>query len=300
MIGLAALRKKDSKPGPRLASSVSADSQSAGLNAGLSAIRDDTHSRFPKVVLIVTGMGMRGELEDDLRYRVGQMFSLPVPVLVHRYGVARSGSLLRPCQQAATRRLAVRLRALSDPEDVESRPPDVIAHSFGAWLVGQALRQNPDIRVSRIIMAGSVLRPDFDWHTLIADGQAEAVLNHYGSRDLWAYVSEFFIPDSGPAGFRGFARCSGVFNRPEPGFRHLTFFQPDHIDTVHRTLWRPFLTRPADELPQLSGPDISQPWRPLPWLLRANLLRVLLLGSLVAGGAELLLSVVHLMTGLLS
>ena len=255
--------------------------------------------RFPGMVLIVTGTGMRGEMEDDLRDRVGHMFSPPVPVVVHRYGVARSGSLFRPCQRAATRRLSARLRDLSDASDHPSLPPDVIAHSFGAWLVGQALRQNPDLRVGRIIMAGSVLRPDFDWHTIIASDQAEAVLNHYGSRDLWAFVSEFFIPDSGPAGFKGFVACSGVFNRLEPGFRHLTFFRSRHIDTVHRTLWRPFLTQPADKLPGLVSTDVSPLWRPRPWLLRANLLRALLLACLAAGTAELLLTAVRLMTGLL-
>lgn len=314
MIGLD-VQRNDRRPAPQLASSQAADNEIAAPNATAvprvgwegaecddvrGAAGGSARGRSPEVVLIVTGMGMRGELEDDLRRRVGQMFSPPVPVLVHRYGVARSGSLFRPCQQAATRRLAARLRELSDAGDVQSRPPDVIAHSFGAWLVGQALRQNPDIRVGRIIMAGSVLRPDFDWHTIIDRGQAEAVLNHYGSRDLWAFVSEFFIPDSGPAGFRGFAGCSGVFNRPEPGFRHLTFFQSSHIDTVHRTLWRPFLTQSADVLPGLVGPDISQRWKPRRWLLRANLLRALLLAGLAAGTAELLLSAVRLMTGLLS
>ncbi|MGH3402248.1 MAG: hypothetical protein ACRDRJ_06990 [Streptosporangiaceae bacterium] len=255
--------------------------------------------RAPGLVLIVTGMGMRGAVEDDLRRRVERMFRPPIPVLVHRYGVARSGSLFRPGQRAATRRLTARLRHLSVQEG-RSGPVDVIAHSFGAWMIGQALRENPDIRVGRIVMAGSVLRPDYDWNAVIARGQVEAVLNHYGSRDRWAFVSEFFIPDSGPAGYRGFVQCTGVFNRPEAGFRHHTFFQSDQIETVHRTLWRPFLTRPATDLPAVVGPDVSQVWRPRPWLLRANLLRALLLACLAAGTAELVLTAARLVTGLLT
>lgn len=302
---------KGRKPASRLAmpdaddSQISAEDGTTALGTDRSsndipdAADGSAQSRSPDMVLIVTGMGMRGELEDDLRDRVGRMFSPPVPVLVHRYGVARSGSLFRPCQRVATKRLAARLRALWPASDPQSRPPDVIAHSFGAWLVGQALRQNPDVRVGRIVMAGSVLRPDFDWRTIIVGGQAEAVLNHYGSHDLWAFVSEFFIPDSGPAGFRGFDRCAGVFNCRAPGFRHLTFFLSSHIDTVHRTLWQPFLTLPTDELPRLVSPGESQPWTPRPWLMRANLLRALLLTGLAAMGAELLLVVLRLMTGLL-
>jgi pimeloyl-ACP methyl ester carboxylesterase len=290
---------KGKKPASRTHSPPSADREVSAATTTADAADGTVQERSPQVVLIVTGMGMRGELEDDLRCRVGQMFAPPVPVLVHRYGVARSGSLFRPCQRAATRRLAARLRELSEADGPRPRPPDVIAHSFGAWLVGHALRQNPDLRVGRIIMAGSVLRPDFDWHAIIGNGQAEAVLNHCGSHDLWAFVSEFFIPDSGPAGFRGFAECSGVFNRREPRFRHLTFFQARHIDIVHRTLWRPFLTRPADELAGLVGPGSRQSWRPRPWLLRANLLRALLLLGLVAGFGEVLWSLVRLMAELL-
>jgi pimeloyl-ACP methyl ester carboxylesterase len=273
----------------------------SGVAGARAAAGTSAQTRSPSAVLIVTGMGMRGELEDDLRSRTGRSFAAPVPVMVHRYGVARSGSLLRPCQQAVTRRLAARLRELSAQSSYcGTEPPDIIAHSFGAWLVGNALQQNPDIRVGLIIMAGSVLRPDFDWHSLISRGQAETVLNHYGSRDWWAFVSEFFIPDSGPAGFNGFAQCAGVFNHPEPGFRHLTFFQSEHIGEVHRALWQPFLSRPAAELPELAGPDVSRAWRPRPWLLRANLPRFLLLGCLVTGTAELLLHVARLMAGLLS
>lgn len=290
MIGLVALRDRR---GPAQATGCVPGESTAPANWV-------AHGRSPDIVLIVTGMGMRGELEENLRDRTGRMFSPPVPVLVHRYGVARSGSLFRPCQRVATRRLAARLRDLSDAGGPQPRTVDVIAHSFGAWLVGQALRQNPDVRVGRIIMAGSVLRPDFDWHTIIAGDQAEAVLNNYGSRDLWAFVSEFFIPDSGPAGFRGFIRCPAVFNRRERGFRHLTFFSSSHIENVHRTLWQPFLTLPADQLPGLVGGDAPQRWRPRPWLLRANLGRALLLAGLVAGFGGLALGVLRLTGGLLS
>lgn len=285
VVGIIGLRKSKS-PASEPAEPGFAYKESAG---------DLPVQRSPTLVLIVTGTGMRGELENALRDRVAHMFRPPVPVLVHRYGVARSGSLFRPCQRVATRRVAARLRELSEGSGSPSSPPDIIAHSFGAWLIGQALRQNPDIRVGRIIMAGSVLRPDFDWRTLIERGQVEAVLNHYGSRDLWAFVSEFFIPDSGPAGFRGFAQCRGVVNYREPGFRHITFFLERHIESVHRTLWRPFLTMPVGELARLATIQDSPLWHQRPWLLRANLLRFLLLAGLMIGVAELLLGVVRLM-----
>jgi serine/threonine-protein kinase len=59
--------------------------------------------------------------------------------------------------------------------------PDIIAHSFGTWLVGHALESNPDIQVGRVVLTGSILRPDFNWKEHMPSGQVEAVLNHYGN-----------------------------------------------------------------------------------------------------------------------
>lgn len=69
---------------------------------------------------------------------------------------------------------------------------------------------------------------------------------------------------------------------------------------MYRTVWRPFLTRTAEELPAVAGPDISQAWRQRSWLLRANLLRALLLVCLTAGTAELLLAGTRLLTSLVT
>jgi pimeloyl-ACP methyl ester carboxylesterase len=255
---------------------------------------------LPSRILIVSGMGMRGKMEDALSDRASGFFTPAVPVIVNRYGVFRSGTIFRFCQRAATERIAEWLRdqACCTRDDNSRGRPCVIAHSFGAWLVGHALEQNPDIRVGRIIVAGSVLRPDFDWSTLLADGRAEAVLNHCGRLDMWSWVSEFFIPDSGPSGYRGFAACAGVYNRFEPYFRHTTFFQDRYIDKVHRDLWLPFLKAPAQELPGLVGTAKSPPWRQRSWLMRANLIRAILLLALTAALTECLLTAGRVLAGL--
>lgn len=245
-------------------------------------------------VLVVTGVGLRGELEDRLVRHAGQSFDRPVPVTVHRYGVLRSAVLFRWCQRAATKKLAVRLRQFT------ADPPDVFAHSFGAWLVGHALLGEPRLRVGRVVLTGSVLRPDFDWSRLVSRGQVEAVLNHYGRQDNWCRVSELFIPESGPSGYSGFVECAEVFNHAQPRFAHTTFFQAGIIEEAHRSLWRPFLTLQSDELWRLADPASEGSWRPVPWLFQANLLRFLV-AFVIAGGAVyavgLLLKVIRSLGG---
>lgn len=277
----------------------------ANTSCGHSCSRDaligtSKDPQLPSAILIVTGMGMRGKMENALRGRARRFFTAPVPVIVNRYGVFRSGTIFRFCQRAAMKRIAewLRYHTCCAGDDQSRGRPCVIAHSFGAWLVGHALEVNPDIRVGRVIVAGSVLRPDFDWSTLLADGRVEAVLNHCGRLDMWSWVSEFFIPDSGPSGYRGFASCAGVYNRFEPYFRHTTFFQDRHIDKVHQDLWLPFLQAPTRELPRLVGTAKSPPWRQRSWLMRANLIRAMLLLALAAGLTEFLLTAGRVLAGL--
>ena len=240
-------------------------------------------------MLVVTGIGMRGAREEALLRRATAFFGTAIPVEQHRYGVFRSGAIFRWCQRIATRRLAGRLRL--PPDSSAGTPPDIVAHSFGAWLVGEALRQNPDLRVGRLILIGSVLPPDFDWGSLIRQGRVEAVLNHYGLRDRWVWASEYFIPSSGPSGLRGCAPCAGVVNRAEAAFRHTTFFDEPTIDTVYRELWQPFLTLPQAALDKLGNVSAPPQWKPAPWLLKANLPRAAFVLAGLAGGVALVLGV---------
>src|SRR5260221_9166854 len=114
---------------------------------------EDGTARVPPWILVVTGVGLQGALEDGLRRRIALIYGPPVPVVVRRYGVLRSGTPFRWCQRAALRRLAVQMRSqAAGGGPGPSGPPDVIAHSFGAWLIGHLLLANPDLRVGRVIL----------------------------------------------------------------------------------------------------------------------------------------------------
>jgi pimeloyl-ACP methyl ester carboxylesterase len=268
---------------------------------GLGSSGGEPPDRIPPLIFLITGMGMRGEMEDRLCRELARIYTPAIPIVIHRYGLIRTGALSRWRQRAAIDKLAERMRLHEDRTVDRARTrPHIVAHSFGAWLIGNVLRRNPDIRVGRIILIGSVLRPDFEWNELIAAGQVEAVLNHYGSRDYWSWVSEYFIPESGPSGFRGFAECSGVFNCMGRRFRHTTFFEERNIEDIQQSLWRPFFTLPAGKLRELTGPDVASAWRPVPWVLSANLFRLLLLMFLGTAAAGLLLIVTRLLVSLVS
>jgi len=165
------------------------------------------------------------------------------------------------------------------------RIPDVIAHSFGTWLLGHALTRNPNLKVGRVILTGCILRPDFDWAALISRGQVQAVLCHVASRDGWASVAHYIIPDSGPSGVRGFNDRTNIGHAVLKDGAHSDFFLDEQMPKLFHDVWQPFLTaspgspvRTDSTLPPASWMQACLPFR-------ATLLRYAVL--LLAGGAAL-------------
>lgn len=58
-----------------------------------------------------------------------------------------------------------------------------VGHSNGTYLAARALVDYPAARFSRIVFAGSVVRRDYDWQTLINAGRVDKVLNYVATSD---------------------------------------------------------------------------------------------------------------------
>jgi hypothetical protein len=233
-------------------------------------------------VLTLHGMNTRGEWQEDLNWLVSKAFSRMVPVAIYKYGLVRTGAFLRFRQRHFTQEIVRKLKALAG-ETTDAGfggRPDVIAHSFGTWLLGHALQTDSTLRVGRIILTGSILRPDFDWQPLLVNGQVQAVLNHYGTRDFWARWAHYFIPDSGPSGRGGFNQSALIFQVPAANFGHSEFFRPDRMREEFAGLWQSFLTLPLADLPRIgSSGGRASPWKQTQFLFRATLPRYILLST---------------------
>lgn len=243
-------------------------------------------------VLALHGMNTDGAWQEGFNWLVSRTYARMVPVAIYKYGVVRPGVLFPARQRQLARRLADRMRRLQSEAEVAGfhGPPDVIAHSFGTWLLGHALQDNPDLRVGRVIVAGCILRPDFDWDTLLARGQVETVLNHFATRDIWVRASQYVIPGSGPAGWRGFDGTA-VINIPLVDAGHSDFFEPDAMPRIFRDVWRPFLSLPTAELVERSPVEApTEGWKPVPWIIRATLPRYTIVLTALAVGLLLLLA----------
>ena len=239
---------------------------------------DAARTRDVRWVLALHGMNSNGAWQEQFNWRIATAYGRSVPVAIYKYGMVRPGALSRWYLGRLTRDVTSRFDRLQGQTEVDGfgGPPDVIAHSLGTWLIGHALLRNSGLKIGRLILTGSILRPDFCWQALISSGQVQAVLNHYGTEDIWAGMAHFVIPDSGPSGRIGFVADAPIVQVRAAGFAHSDFFLEDNLPRVFESTWHPFLTSAGSDLRSLANYEAAE-WSESPWPLRATVLPVLLM-----------------------
>jgi hypothetical protein len=229
-------------------------------------------------VLALHGMNTRGDWQEAFNWRVSTAYKRSVPIAIYKYGIVRPGALCRWFLRRLEESVIERIQRLEGDTEAGgfAGPPDVIAHSLGTWLIGHALQRDPKLKIGRLLLTGCILRPDFDWGALESNGQVEAVLNHFGTKDFWARVAHYVIPDSGPSGRIGFVSGSPVVQVRAEGFGHSDYFTQENLGRVFQQTWQPFLTMPSEKLESLDVGGATA-WSTAAWPLRATILPVLLL-----------------------
>lgn len=195
----------------------------------------------PRRHLIVTIHGIRTFASWQRRIEKLVKQSEPdVTVHHYRYGYLSIAVLLIPL----LRMLAVRRFRTWLLHDVQSQSwarIDIVAHSFGTYLLARAMlslspEQRP--RLDTVIFASSVLKSNFPWHKLIPSSISRLV-NDCGVRDRVLILSQWFVPFSGMAGRIGFIGIESetLINRYFP-YGHSDYFVDEHIICY----WLPVLT----------------------------------------------------------
>jgi hypothetical protein len=226
------------------------DKERGGTTLTETYSRKGTATRDVRWVLALHGMNTRGPWQEDFTWMLSRGYGYSVPVAIYKYGVVRPGAILRFRQRQLTRGLLQKIKRLSGESSGSGfgGVPDVIAHSFGTWLIGHALKSDRTLRVGRMILVGCILRPDFDWRPLLERGQVDAVLCHYSTGDGWAGVAHYIIPDSGPSGRRGFNDRDAVAHFETKNLPHSGYFDQSKMDEFYKSVWKPFLTAPTSRI----------------------------------------------------
>ena len=234
-------------------------------------IREGPTSRDVLWAVAIHGMNTPGDWQQDVSWRLAQMYGYSIPFGIYKYGNIKLSPLI-PHRQRHHRDLLIEYMKKVRQEMAKQgkgERPDVIAHSFGTWLISEALKSDTGadrLKVGRIILAGSIVRPDFDWKKLIEEDVVEAVLCHCALRDKPVRMAQFTIQGSGPSGTNGFNDRAGILHWDEPRFDHSDYFLESNLHHVMEEVWKPFLQRSAansDNPP--TDARAKSPWKPSPF-----------------------------------
>ena len=215
---------------------------------------------------------------------MAQLYGYSIPVGIYKYGNVKFTPVVWLLRERHRKRLLKYLHKVrSEIESEYGSKPDVIAHSFGTWLLAQALvsddSKNP-IRVGRVILTGSIIRPDFGWAKLVNEGRVQQVLCHCAGKDIPVRLAHWFIRGTGPSGVRGFNQPDSVQHILSPTFGHSDCFTEAHLARVLKDNWAPFLTNSIKTSFVSNAPSAGAPcWIPSRWrFLTMTSLYTILLG----------------------
>lgn len=228
-------------------------------------------------MIVVHGMNSRAPWQEDFSWRIANKLKYSAPILIYKYGWATIDVLVVWRHRQLARVLGERIQraVVHAAAHGITDPPDIVVHSFGSRLFMLVLN-DPDfseLSFGRVICAGSIVRPDFDWSTLISKGRIEAVLNHVAGRDGAVPLAQFLIPGSGPGGKVGYLDKKAL-NVLSPEFGHSSCFSETILDQnlAEDGIWSRFLSYPLANF-AANGAIEPKHWRPacapLRWLARA-------------------------------
>ena len=212
-------------------------------------VRHGMRSRDVRWAITIHGMNTAGVWQQDFSWRLTQVYGYSIPVGLYKYGNVKLAPFLSFLRGRHRRQLLEYFRKVRREMVASGRGerPDVVAHSFGTWLLSQVLTSDisdDPICVGRVILTGSIVRPDFDWESLIKQGRVEAVLCHMAIKDVPARFTHWFIRGTGPSCVQGFNDRSTVQYVISPDFGHSDYFVESQMGSVLIDQWAPFLTSP--------------------------------------------------------
>ncbi|MDQ5868012.1 MAG: hypothetical protein M3390_20145, partial [Chloroflexota bacterium] len=115
----------------------------------------------------------------------------------------------------------------------------IIAHSFGTYAITKILDDNPDIKVFRLILCGSIVPTEFRWDKITGDQIHDPVINECGARDIWPVVAQATTWGYGASGTFGFGSAAAGVEDRFHNYRHSDYFTPEFVEHF----WKPYIER---------------------------------------------------------
>lgn len=130
---------------------------------------------------------------------------------------------------------------VKNTSDKYSMKPNIIAHSFGTYIVGNYLKSfnfEPPIKFKNIIFAGSILATNFPWKECIEKESVKSIYNEVTTNDPWVphiKKTSWLKEDKlfGPAGTEGFTdKHDRIINNKSSAFDHSNMLNEDIFENI--------------------------------------------------------------------
>jgi hypothetical protein len=181
-------------------------------------------TKISEIVLLVHGIRDFGEWEQKVSSALEEIPGTKAPPL--SYGRFDALRFWFPfwTREAPVKKLLWRIRSARDR--FSTAKLSVIAHSFGTYAIGKILRENPDIRLHRLVLCGAILPSEFRWDQIRNSVETE-IINDCGLRDIWPVLAQSTTFGYGSSGRFGFG-TPGVRDRYHD-FGHRGFLQEKFV-----------------------------------------------------------------------
>lgn len=230
-------------------------------------------SRDIRWMIVVHGMNSRAKWQEEFSWQISNRLRYSAPVLIYKYGWITVDVLVRWLHRRHAKQLGERIKIAIDQANASGRPqePDIIAHSFGTLLLSLVLEDQRfnELRFGRVILAGSIVPPNFNWARFVTSKRIGAILNHVGEEDMPVCFAQYAIPGSGPGGRVGYAD-EAVLNIRSAGFGHSDFFEPSTLRGLIADggLWYSFFSHPLFHFRPAEVFSPEGGWKPASRVLR--------------------------------
>ena len=216
-------------------------------------VRNGIRTRDLSWVVLIHGMNTRGKWLPIINWYQAINTARSIPIYQHDYGRVIIHPFFPRTRKLLRNDLITGIQKHQSEVQDYGELPDVIAHSFGTWLILDALLKDKNLRVGKIILLGSIVNPAFDWSLI--DGQYEEILIHRFQKDhvVGLLKSKIILSLLGSQPFRwvniGASGVSGFVNKTVAEevaleWGHSTAFEPQNVEKTFKEIWIPFLKSP--------------------------------------------------------
>ncbi|GLU56122.1 hypothetical protein Dfri01_55830 [Dyadobacter frigoris] len=157
------------------------------------AILKTTTKKVDYLLFYTHGFNTRGEWKNDLTEVFTNMQNktdINFVLVPWDYGKFKFSFFSQLARSKAIARFEERYEDALDLYGKTARKC-LIAHSFGTYITGTAIKQNENFTFDRIIFAGNILSINYDWESLKSRNQISQVLIEKSTNDLPVLVAKF-------------------------------------------------------------------------------------------------------------